>query len=158
MINVWDFYTPILIVRGMLQVVMIGILIGEFFNPKRENKFDMAWLLLIMFLFMAFMGINEYVIFTGTIPSILGWIGIAFLIACLGLFTLLIIMRFNFLNKLMLFLTGIPVFAVLVIATMNMYNFIPEFILPMFVIILIVATAASFLYIDFLIKTSGGKK
>lgn len=158
MINIPNSYFLILIVRSILQLVLTGVLVTELFNHKRKNKLDIAWLLLIMFLFMAFMWVNEYVIFSETVSLILGWVGIAFLATSLTLFTIFIIMRFSFLNKILVFPTGILAFVVLVIASMNVYRPIPIVILPMFVAILIVAVVGTFVYIDFMIKTSGGKK
>jgi len=158
MIDMISVYVSIFIVRGILQTVVGGILIVEFFNPKRKNKFDVAWILLIMLLFMVFIHTGDYGVFIGSVPVFLGMIATASLVLSVGLFVLFSVRRFDFLNKFLIFSTGIVAFSMLAMNLISRWRFLPEIVFPMIFASFFVAITATFAYIDFLIKTSGGKQ
>lgn len=156
MIPIEGTFLSIFLARGMMQLVIIGILITELFNHGRKNKFEVFWLLSIALLWSLFLGISDYGIFTGGLHVSGVLVALTSFVFALGLFIAIIIKRFKLVNKVLAFPTAILASAMLIIALIDRYNFFPAIMLPMSVSSFIVTLLGAFVIIDLLIKTSKG--
>jgi O-antigen/teichoic acid export membrane protein len=139
-------------------MIIIGILANELFDPQRKNKFEVFWMLSITLLWTLFLGITDYGLFGGGLSAFLALIATLLLVFAFGLFTLFIIKKFKLVNKILALPTAIMALAMLTVVLIDKYDFFPPVMLPMIIASLIVTIMGTFVFIDFLIKTSEGYK
>lgn len=155
MVGVTSSLLSIFLVREVVFFVLIGTLVNELFNKKRKNKFDVGWFLVLSLLWIIFLGISDYGVFTGDLHFALALVAVlSFFLMIIG-FGVIVVRKFRIMNKFLVFFTGILVIAMFVVLLMDKYSFSPTLLFPMVITSLIVTVLGLFIIIDFLIKTSG---
>lgn len=158
MVGVTGSLLSIFLVREIIFFVLIGILINELLDKKRKNRSDVGWFLSLSLLWIIFLGIMDYGVFTGDLHFALALVAaLSFLFMIVG-FGTIIVRNFEIINKVLAFSTVILAIAMFVVILLDRYNFSSVVLLPMAIASLIVTVLGLFTVIDFLIKTSDGNR
>jgi len=152
-----SWHISLLLVQSMAMIVLAGNLITELFKKERKNKLDVVWLLGLVILWLIFLTIGARSVFFEGLNEILGIVAFISFIMMLVLFGILIIKRFKFFNKPLLFseIILLIVMTITILVTSGNYSAI---VIPMAIMAFISTFLGYFIVITFLIKTSRKKR
>lgn len=156
MVLLSNFVLSVLIMQIISLVTLAGILFSEIFEKDRKNKLDTFWFLILVVLWSVFLIISISGLIMGYLSELMSWIAIVSFMLMFILFVILIIKRFKFFNRPMVFSELILLGVIMMVVLIDRHSYDSSVVLLMLTMTFVSTFLGFFITVDFLIKTSKG--